>query len=309
MDPIGAINIKKDSTYAMLREAQARGFEIHYFELGDLFLHGEIAQGRSRRLTIHEDRSHWFDLGDESELRLGDLDVILMRKDPPFDMEYVYSTYMLEQAERQGAMVVNKPRALRDLNEKLAVLLFPQCIVPSVMTRKSAHVRRFLAEQGDIILKPLHGMGGLAVFRLRQGDPNTNVVLETVTNFDSRFVVAQRFIPEIRDGDKRILLIDGEPVPYALARLPAEGETRANLAAGGRGEGRPLTARDRWICEQVGPLLRERGVMFAGIDVIGDYLTEINITSPTGIRELDTFFGLNIAGLLLDAITANRSAR
>ena len=308
MDPIGSIHVQKDSTYAMLLEAQARGWEIHYMEQTDLFLRDSETWARMRGLTLHKDLRHWFDFKPESMRRLSELDVILMRKDPPFNMEYIYTTYLLEQAELQGALIVNKPRSLRDANEKLFITWFPECIPPTLVTAQAAQLREFLLELGDIILKPLHGMGGSSIFRLRENDPNINVVMEIMTDFNTRLVMAQRYIPEISAGDKRILMIDGEPVPYALARIPAEGDTRGNLAAGGRGEGRPLSERDYWICRQVGPVLRERGILFAGVDVIGDYLTEINITSPTCIRELDKIYQLNISAKLMDVIAARCNA-
>jgi glutathione synthase len=256
-------------------------------------------------LKVHDDMHDWYGFGEESVLPLGELDVILMRKDPPFDTEYVYATYILEQAEDDGAWVINDPAALRDTNEKFAVTWFPQCCVPTLITRQMTQIREFLEEQGEIVVKPLYGMGGASIFRLRQGDPNISVVLETLTDYGRRFAMAQRYIPEISQGDKRILMIDGKPVPYALARIPAQGESRGNLAAGGRGEGVELSERDRWICAQVGPTLCEMGLLFVGLDVIGDYLTEINVTSPTCVRELDRIYGLNIAGELLDAIADN----
>jgi glutathione synthase len=302
MDPIAAINIKKDSTFAMLLEAQRRGWPIAYMEQGDLFLRDGKAFARIRTLRVQDNAEHWFDLGAETVESLSALDVTLMRKDPPFDMEYIYTTYLLERAETEGVLVVNKPQSLRDCNEKLFTAWFPQCTPPTLVTRSKTRLRDFLNEFGDIILKPLSGMGGASVFRLRAGDPNLNVVIETMTEHEQRFVMAQKFIPEISEGDKRILMINGEPVPYALARIPAEGETRGNLAAGGRGVGVPLSPRDRWICEHVGPVLREKGLLFVGLDVIGDYLTEINVTSPTCIRELDTLYGLNIAAQVLDAV-------
>jgi len=303
MDPIGSINIKKDSTFAMLLEAQARGWELHYMELGDLFLRDGVAFARRRSLKVFEDSSRWFEFGPETTSALSELDVILMRKDPPFDMEYVYATYLLEQAEAAGVLVVNKPRSLRDANEKLFTAWFPQCTPPTLVTRRSTLIRDFLAEHQDIILKPLDGMGGASVFRLRREDPNVNVVLETLTHKETHYAMAQRFIPDITQGDKRILMIDGEPIPYALARIPAAGETRGNLAAGGTGTGVALSERDRWICREVGPALRERGLLFVGLDVIGDYLTEINVTSPTCVRELDKLYGLHISAQQLDVIT------
>jgi len=309
MDPIGSIKINKDSTFAMLLEAQARGWPIRYMEQNDLFLRDGKPFARQRPLKLFDNASRWFEWGEESTEALSALDVILMRKDPPFDMEYIYTTYLLERAEDAGVLVVNKPRGLRDANEKLFTAWFPQCTPPTLVTRSAGRIRGFLAEHGDIILKPLGGMGGESVFRLRRGDPNTNVVLETLTADETRFAMAQRFIPEIAQGDKRILLVDGEPIPYALARIPAEGETRGNLAAGGTGVGVPLSERDRWICAQVGPVLREKGLLFVGLDVIGDYLTEINVTSPTCIRELDRLYGLHISAGLMDAIAARLSRR
>jgi len=302
MDPIASIKPVKDSTLAMLLEGQARGWDLHYIEPTDLFLRGPAAFARCRHLRVQDNLESWFEFGADIVVALADLDVILMRQDPPFDMEYVYNTYLLEQAEAHGALVVNRPRALRDANEKFSILWFPQCIAPTLISRDMDLLREFHAEQGDIIVKPLDVMGGASVFRLRADDPNVGVVLETMTSDGARFTMAQRYIPEIVDGDKRILLIDGEPIPYALARMPAPGETRANLAAGGTGVGVPLTDRDRWICQQLGPTLRERGLVFVGLDVIGDYLTEINVTSPTCIRELDKFYGLNISARLFDAI-------
>ncbi len=302
MDPIGSIKPAKDSTLAMLLEAQRRGWEIHYIEPVDLFSRGPAAYARTRRLRVYDDLNRWYEFGAESTRPLAELEVILMRQDPPFNMEYIYNTYLLEQAEAHGSLVVNRPRALRDANEKFSILWFPQCIPPTLIARDIARLREFLAEHGDIIVKPLDVMGGTSVFRLRRDDPNVGVVLETMTADETRATMAQRYIPQIVEGDKRILLIDGEPVPYALARIPAPGETRANLAAGGTGVGVPLTERDRWICAELGPVLRDHGLLFVGIDVIGEYLTEINVTSPTCIRELDKLYGLNISGQLFDAI-------
>jgi glutathione synthase len=304
MDPIGSIATYKDSTFAMLLAAQARGWEVRYMELADLYLDGGTAMARHRGLRVTDARHDWYAFGDAETAPLGELDVILMRKDPPFDTEYIYATYLLEQAAEAGALVVNRPQALRDTNEKLSIARFPQCAPPTLVTRDAARLRAFAAEHGDVILKPLHGMGGTSVFRLRPGDPNLSVVIETLTGHGTAYAMAQRFIPEIAAGDKRILLVDGQPVPYALARIPAPGETRGNLAAGATGQGVALTERDRWICAEVGPWLRERGLLFVGLDVIGDYLTEINVTSPTCIRELDAQYGLDIAGQLLDCIAA-----
>jgi len=302
MDPIGSIKIAKDSSFAMMLAAQRRDWRILYMTLSDLFLLGDRAWGRMRALEVQDDPSDWYSVIDEMVRPLDELELILMRKDPPFDMEYVYSTYLLEHARNAGTLVVNDPRALRDANEKLFALSFPQCCPPTLVTQRGRDIRDFLAEHSDIILKPLGGMGGFSVFRAREGDPNLSVIIETLTENESRYCMAQRFVPEIAKGDKRILVVDGEPVPYALARIPRPGETRGNLAAGGSGEGRPLSERDLWITRQVGPDLVRRGIYFAGLDVIGNYLTEINVTSPTCIRELDNEYGLDIAGDFLEGL-------
>ncbi len=302
MDPISAITIKKDSSFAMLLAAQAKDWSLFYMEQQDLFLHQGIVSAEMRPLSVEENADNWFDLGEKQVIALSELDVILMRKDPPFDMEYIYSTYLLEQAQAAGVLIVNHPQSLRDANEKLYTAWFPECCPPTLVTRQKHLLRDFQQEHGDIILKPLDGMGGASIFRVKLDDPNTSVIIETLTEHGQKSVMAQKYIPEIVDGDKRILMINGKPVPYALARIPAKGETRGNLAAGGRAEGRPLTEHDRWICEQVGPTLREKGLLFVGLDVIGNYLTEINVTSPTCIRELDAQFNLNIAGDLMNSI-------
>jgi glutathione synthase len=302
MDSIDHINIKKDTSFAMLLEAQARGWELHYMELNDLFLRNGRAYARTRTLTVQRDAQQWHQFISEQDIPLDQLNVIMMRKDPPFDQEYIYATYLLERAESMGVYVVNKPQSLRDANEKLFTAWFPQCCAETLVAREPARIRSFLLEQGEIILKPLDGMGGTSIFHLRQTDPNLSVILETMTQYNSRYVMAQKYLPEIKDGDKRILMINGVAVPYALARIPAQGETRGNLAAGGHAEGRPLTEQDLWIANQVGPTLREKGLVFVGLDVIGDKLTEINVTSPTCAQELDQQFGLNIAGLLMDHI-------
>jgi len=302
MDPIASIKPYKDTTLAMLLAAQEKGWQLHYLEMGDLWLRDGQVVGRMRSIRVHDDNHHWFELQDEQIAPLAELDVLLMRKDPPFDMEYIYATYLLEQAERDGVLVVNRPQSLRDANEKLFTTWFPHCTPPTLVTRNASLLREFITEQGDTILKPLDGMGGASIFRLQATDPNINVVIETLTRHQQRYTMAQRYIPEILQGDKRILLIDGKPVPYALARIPAAGETRANLAAGGKGVGRDLTERDHWICQQVGPTLREKGLLFVGLDIIGDFLTEINVTSPTGVRELDRQFELSIGGELMDCI-------
>ena len=302
MDPIGKIKIHKDTSFAMLLEAQARGYELHYMELNDLSLRDGRAYARMRSIHVERNELSWFSLGEAHNTPMDHLDVVLMRKDPPFDQEYIYATYLLECAESRGVQVINKPRALRDANEKLFTAWFPQCCVPTLVAREASQFREFLREQGDMVLKPLDGMGGASIFRVGQSDPNLSVILETMTQHNTRFVMAQRYLPEIVDGDKRILMVNGEPVPYALARIPAQGESRGNLAAGGRAEGRPLTAHDRWIAEQVGPELKRRGLAFVGLDVIGDYLTEVNVTSPTCVQELDRQFHLNISAQLMDHI-------
>jgi glutathione synthase len=299
MDPIGSIKIAKDSTFAMMLAARNRGWRVQYMELRDLFMIGDRPLARMREVEVVDDPDGWYRFVSEATRALDSLPIVLMRKDPPFDMEYIYATYLLGQAQRRGARVVNDPRSLRDANEKVFTVHFPQCCPPTLITRRRTDIAEFLSEHGDMILKPLGGMGGFSIFRVTAGDPNFNVIVESLTDRGQRFCMAQRFIPEIADGDKRILLIDGEPVPYALARIPKPGETRGNLAAGGTGVGRPLSERDRWIAAEVGPELRRRGIVFAGLDVIGDYLTEINVTSPTCIRELDAQFGLDIAADLM----------
>ena len=253
MDPIGKIKIGKDSSFAMLLEAQARGWELFYLELNDLYLRDGRAHARVRHLQVERDYVRWFEFLDERDIALDTLDVILMRKDPPFDQEYIYATYLLECAENRGVYVVNRPRSLRDANEKLFTAWFPQCCAPTLVAREAGRIREFLREHGEIVLKPLDGMGGASIFRVAEGDHNLSVILETMTQHNRRFVMAQRYLPEIRDGDKRILVVNGEAVPYALARIPAHGESRGNLAAGGRAEGRELSERDRWIVSQVGP--------------------------------------------------------
>jgi glutathione synthase len=296
MDPIADIKPAKDTSLAMLVAAQARGWQLRYMEQPDLYLAAGEARARHRALKVQDSLTDWFELGAEQDGPLKDLDLILMRKDPPFDMEYVYTTYILERAEAAGVLVANKPQSLRDANEKAFTAWFPQCCPPTLMTRDMGRIRAFLKEQGKIVVKPLEGMGGTLVFVLEQGDPNVSVVLETLTHRGERLTVAQKYLPEIKAGDKRILVIDGEAVPYALARVPAPGESRGNLAAGGTGVGVSLTERDRWIVAQVAPVLREKGLLFVGLDVIGDWLTEINVTSPTCVRELDKLYKLDIGG-------------
>jgi len=304
MDPIKAIKIAKDSTFAMLLEAQRRGHRLHYVQPGGLMVTGGLAQALLAPLKVREDAREWFTLGAFAVRAFAPDDVVLMRKDPPVDADFIHDTQILSLAQRQGAQIVNDPQGLRDMNEKLAALAFPQCIPPTVVSRDAATLKAFVAEHGEVVLKPLDGMGGRSIFRANAGDANVNVILETLTDGGRHLAMAQRYLPEIVHGDKRILLIDGVPVDYCLARIPQGDEFRGNLAAGGRGEGRPLNARDRWIAGEVGPELVRRGMRFVGLDVIGDYLTEVNVTSPTCIRELDTQFGLNIAGMLFDAIEA-----
>jgi glutathione synthase len=306
MDPISGIATYKDSTFAMLLEAQRRGHHILYMEPGDLTMRDGAAYGRMRTLEVRDDPEDWFSLGESSNRPLDDLDFLLMRKDPPFDMDYVYTTYVLDLAERDGVTVVNRPQSLRDANEKCFITQFAQCCVPMLITRSSDEIRAFAAEHGLSVVKPLDGMGGESIFRLEPDDPNLNVILETITSKDRELVMVQRYIPEITEGDKRILVVNGEPVPYALARIPGEGDFRGNLAKGGTGVGVELSERDRWIVSQVAPELQKRGILFAGLDVIGDWLTEINVTSPTCIRELDAQYDLNIAGDLFDALEASR---
>jgi glutathione synthase len=307
MDPISAIKIVKDTTFAMLLEASRRGHSLYYMEQGDLALRDGAPWARLRPLTVKDDPAGWFTLGEARWTDLREMNTILMRKDPPVDSQFIYDTLVMDAAQRGGVQVINDPQALRDCNEKLYTTHFPQCMAPTLVSRDPADMRRFVAEHGDVVLKPLDGMGGRGIFRVKAGDKNLNSMLETLIAGDSHGqgrhgAMAQKFIPQISAGDKRILLIDGEPVPYALARIPQGDEFRGNLAAGGRGEGVPLSERDRWIAAQVAPDLRKRGLRFVGLDVIGDYLTEINVTSPTCVRELDHQFGINIAGLLFDAI-------
>ncbi len=302
MDPISGIKTYKDSTFAMLLEAQARGHEIWYMEPKDLSVRDGVALGRMKPLVVRDNRDDWFSLGESENRELSTLDILLMRKDPPFDMDYVYTTYILDLAERSGVTVVNRPQALRDANEKCFITQFPQCCVPALITRYSAEIKGFVEEHGLSVVKPLDGMGGESIFQVRPEDPNLNVILETITGKDGELVMVQRYIPEITEGDKRVLVVGGKPVPYALARIPGAGDFRGNLAKGGTGKGVPLAERDYWICEQVAPELKRRGIVFAGLDIIGDWLTEINVTSPTCIRELDEQFGLNIAGQMFDAL-------
>ncbi|MEE9344237.1 MAG: glutathione synthase [Methylococcales bacterium] len=302
MDPLEGIQYKKDTTFAMMLEAQKRHWDIHVMEMGDLYIRDGQTFATSRTVEVFEDPHQWHQYLQHETIQLKDLDIILMRKDPPFDLEYIYTTYLLERAELAGVLVVNKPQSLRDVNEKMYTAWFPQCSPPTLVSRRQQQFRKFLVEHHKIVLKPLDGMGGASIFVLTEDSPNISVVLETMTDYGTRFAMAQQFLPEISEGDKRILVIDGKAVPYALARIPARGESRGNLAAGGIAKGVELSERDHWIVEQVSPTLKEKGLLFVGIDVIGDYLTEINVTSPTCARELDALYGLNIAGDFLDRI-------
>jgi len=309
MDPIGAISYAKDSTLAMLLAAQARGFELAYLEQRDLLLRDGVALGRLRALTVRADAASWFALGEPSLAPLASVDCVLMRKDPPFDTEYIYTTYILERAEAAGVLVVNRPQGLRDMNEKVYTAAFPQCCAPTLVTRDMGEMAAFLREHGKIVVKPLHTMGGRSIFVLSLGDPNARVVFETLTEYGEHFAIAQRYLPEIaQTGDSRVLLVDGEPVPYALARMPSGEDHRGNLAAGARGVARPLNERDRWLAGQIGPTLAARGMLFVGLDVIGGFVTEINVTSPTGIREIDKQCGTSIGDQLIAAIERRLAA-
>ena len=306
MDPIESIHIEKDSTFAMLLEAQRRGHDVMYVTPSSLAVRDAAPWAHAAPVTVKDDRSGWFTLGDARWIDLRQVDVILARKDPPVDSQFLYDTMVLELAQMGGALVVNDPRALRDANEKLFSLHFPQCIPPTVVARDAKTIKAFVQDHDEVILKPLDGMGGRSIFRSHRGDPNLNVILETLTENGRSFTVAQKYLPEIKNGDKRILLVDGEPVPYVLARMPQGDDFRGNLARGGKGVGQPISERERWLAAQVAPELKKRGMIFVGLDVIGDWLTEINVTSPTCIRELDAQFGLNIAGQLFDAIEKRR---
>jgi glutathione synthase len=302
MDPISAINIKKDSSFAMLLQAQSRGYQLHYMEMADLYLLEGQARARTRLLQVEQNPARWYEFQGEQDIALGDLDVILMRKDPPFDTEFIYATYILERAEDAGALIVNKPQSLRDANEKLYTSWFAEHTPKTLVSRDAARLKAFYQAEGDVILKPLDGMGGASIFRLKPQDPNVSVILETLTAHGTMYAMAQRYIPQIADGDKRVLVVNGEPVPYCLARIPASGETRGNLAAGGRGEARPLSDSDWAIARAVGPVLKAKGLIFVGLDIIGDKLTEINVTSPTCIREIEAAFAVSITGMLFDQI-------
>ncbi|EOV9696763.1 glutathione synthase [Cronobacter turicensis] len=302
MDPIASINIKKDSSFAMLLEAQRRGYELHYMEMADLYLNDGEGRARTRLVSVEQNYDKWYEFGTEQDIALADLDVVLMRKDPPFDTEFIYATYILERAEEKGTLIVNKPQSLRDCNEKLFTAWFADLTPHTLVTRNKAQLKAFWEKHGDIILKPLDGMGGASIFRVKEGDPNLSVIAETLTVLGSRYCMAQNYLPAIKDGDKRVLVVDGEPVPYCLARIPQGGETRGNLAAGGRGEPRPLTDSDWEIARRVGPTLKAKGLIFVGLDIIGDKLTEINVTSPTCVREIEAQYPVSITGMLMDAI-------
>jgi glutathione synthase len=302
MDPISALNYKKDSTLAMLWAAQDQGFELYYMEQSDLYLEQGVAMASMAALEVFRDPERWYHIEAASQAPLASLDVVLMRKDPPFDNEYIYSTYILEAAEKLGTLIINRCQSLRDCNEKVFATQFPQCCPPVLVSADNDRLKAFYAEYGDVIFKPLDGMGGSAIFRVKPADSNLSVILETLTEYGKTTIMAQRFIPEIAAGDKRVLIIDGEPVPYCLARVPLAGETRGNLAAGGNGVAQTLTEHDRWIVSQVAPTLKEKGLYFVGLDIIGDYLTEINVTSPTCIREIDKAYETDIGGQLIACI-------
>jgi len=307
MDPIKQIKPWKDSTFAMLLEARRRDWQVWYMTPADLYVRDGRTRGRAAELHVIDNNEHWFEAGEAQDLDLGTLDMVLMRQDPPFNNDYLYATYLLEKLEADGVMVVNRPRSVRDCNEKLFATDFPQCGPPTLVASRSDLLRDFVTEHSDVVMKPLDGMGGSNIFRVTADSPNISVIIEVLTGQGATPIMAQRYIPEITQGDKRILMINGEPIDYALARVPREGELRGNLAAGGSGVGRELSERDRWICQQVGPTLKAKGLYFVGLDVIGDYLTEINVTSPTCIRELDEIYGINIAGQLFDALLAIRA--
>ncbi|MBR9728335.1 glutathione synthase [Shewanella intestini] len=309
MDPISDINIKKDSSFAMLLAAQARGYQLFYMEMHDLAMVNGVAMANMRPLTVENNPQKWFELGEPKDTPIADLDVVLMRKDPPFDTEFIYATYMLERAEDAGTLIVNKPQSLRDANEKLFTAWFSEFTPETIVTRDEKRIRAFHQLKGDLILKPLDGMGGTSIFRVKEKDPNLGVIIETLTQHGQQYAMAQAFIPDITSGDKRILVVDGEPVPYSLARIPMKGETRGNLAAGGSGVPQPLSESDWHIARTIGPELKKRGLIFVGLDVIGDKLTEINVTSPTCIKEIEAAYDVDITGMLMDAIEARIKAK
>lgn len=301
-DPISGFNIKKDTGFAMMQEAQKRGYELYYMEMDDLFLRQGQSYATATKATVFDDENHWYELAEKHTIALADLDIILMRKDPPFDTEYIYATYMLERAEQAGTLVVNKPQSLRDANEKLYTAWFSEFTPDTLVTRNSQQIRDFLAEHNDIILKPLDGMGGTSIFRVKHDDPNIGVIIETLTEHGSRFAMVQNYIPEIKQGDKRVLVVNGEVIPYCLARIPQGGETRGNLAAGGRGEVRPITEDEKRIAEALAPTLKAKGLLFVGLDIIGNKLTEINVTAPTCVKEIEAQTAISITGQFFDGL-------
>jgi len=309
MDPISEVKVAKDSSMAMMLEAQKRGYEIYYMEMKDLYLEQGQARSATQKIEVFDDSEHWYELSDPQDIALSELDVILMRKDPPFDTEFIYATYMLERAEVEGTLIINKPQSLRDCNEKLFTAWFADLTPKTLVTRNAQQIRNFHQKLKDIIIKPLDGMGGASIFRIKADDANVGVIIETLTNHEQQYAMVQEYMPEIVDGDKRILIVNGEPMPYCLARIPAKGETRGNLAAGGRGVARPLSPSDKLIAETIAPELKKRGLFFVGLDIIGDKVTEINVTSPTCIREIEAAYPINISGKLMDAIEENISIR
>lgn len=302
MDPIDGISYHKDTSLALMLAAQSLDHSLFYMQMVDLRLEQGNAVGTIKPLKVRDNAQNWFEFGETASTPLADLDVILMRKDPPFDNQYIYATYILEQAERDGCLVVNRPGSLRDCNEKIFATQFPQCCPPVLVSRSSTDLLDFHRAHQDVIFKPLDGMGGTGIFRCTLNDPNVNVILETLTGYNSAFIMAQKYIPEIRNGDKRVLVVNGEAIPYCLARIPAAGETRGNLAAGGSGVAQPLSERDKWIVRQVSPTLVQKGLIFVGLDIIGDYLTEINVTSPTCVREIDRAYNTSIGEKFIRAI-------
>ena len=302
MDPISQVKVQKDSSMAMMLEAQQRGYQLFYIEMNDLYLEQGECRATVKPVQVFDNTEHWYELEAEQDIALSELDAVLMRKDPPFDTEYIYATYMLERAEQAGTLIVNKPQSLRDCNEKLFTAWFPELTPKTLVTRDSKRIRDFHQKEKDVIIKPLDGMGGSSIFRIKEGDANVGVIIETLTNHGNQYAMVQEYMPAIKDGDKRILIVNGEVMPYCLARIPAQGETRGNLAAGGSGEPRPLSASDKLIAETIAPELKKRGLYFVGLDVIGDKVTEINVTSPTCIREIEAAFAINISGKLMDAI-------
>ena len=305
MDPISQVNVKKDSSMAMMLEAQKRGYEIYYMEMKDLYLTQGQCRASAQIIKVFDDPECWYELSPTEDIAVSDLDAVLMRKDPPFDTEFIYATYMLERAEIEGTLIVNKPQSLRDCNEKLFTAWFRDFTPKTLVTRSSVKIREFHQKEKDVIIKPLDGMGGASIFRIKANDANVGVIIETLTNNGEQYAMVQEFMPEIADGDKRILIVNGEPMPYCLARIPAKGETRGNLAAGGRGVARPLSVSDKAIADAIAPELKRRGLYFVGLDVIGDKITEINVTSPTCIREIEAAYPINISGKLMDAIEDN----